>query len=307
MLFNSSQIEEIMSIINLQHILFVAMNVGIELLSDFELDLLRKAGFDIDEIKQSPFDEMFRWGLLSSALKEAQSKKVTYEQFKNFLLEQKPLSPVEEYALSFAKQQANSDIRGLGNKIQKETRQIIIEASQKQREKYEKIINTELTESIKNKRSITEMVSNIGHKTNDWSRDLGRIADYTMTQAYEEGRAQQIKNQYGDEALVYKKVFQSGCKKCVQLYLTKGVGSQPRLFKLSELQANGTNIGRKVDEWLPTVGPTHPHCRCMLVSVDPNYEWDETTQDFSKPKQFERKVQRKSKVKITIGEREYNV
>ena len=57
MLFNSSQIEEIMSIINLQHILFVAMNVGIELLSDFELDLLRKAGFDIDEIKQSPFDE----------------------------------------------------------------------------------------------------------------------------------------------------------------------------------------------------------------------------------------------------------
>ena len=45
----------------------------------------------------------------------------------------------------------------------------------------------------------------------------------------------------------------------------------------------------------------------MLVSVDPNYEWDETAQDFSKPKQFERKVQRKSKVKITIGEREYNV
>lgn len=312
MLLNQNQIQEINDIINLQHILFIAVNIGPEMLSDFELQQLKDANLLFPayfDSQQTPFDEMFRWGQLASSLKDKDAKKLNYQNFKDFLKKNKhiPFSQVERNALNLAKQQASLDVRGLGNRICKETHQLIINADNKLKSAYEKTISEKLVDNIKNRGSISELVSELGYKTSDWSRDFGRISDYVMTQAYEEGRAAHIKQQYGDDALVYKKVFETACKKCVQLYLTNGAGSEPRVFTITQLQNNGTNIGRKVDEWLPTVGPTHPHCRCMLMYVDSNYEWNPETQDFDKPKEFKRKVQRRSKVNIEIGDKRITV
>lgn len=304
-MFTANQIEELMSIINLQHVVFIAANIGADMLSDSELRILKQAGVSLEQLQNTPFEEMFQWGLLSMSIGNSKSKKLDYKKFKGFLQSQEnlPFTPVESKAIEVAKRQASSDIRGLGNRIQQQTGQLLIEADSAQRLSYEKDITEATVKNIKNRGSISNLVSDLGHKTGDWARDFGRISDYVMHQAFEEGRASQIRNQHGGDALVYKKVFQSACKKCVSLYLTKGVGSEPVLFKISELQSNGTNIGRKVADWKPVVGPTHPWCRCMLVHVDPNYEWSEEDGDFTKPKQYERKVQRRSRVKITVGNR----
>lgn len=48
------------------------------------------------------------------------------------------------------------------------------------------------------------------------------------------------------------------CNHCRRLYV--GPDGAPRIFRLAELEANGSNVGRKVGEWRPVVGPTHPHC-----------------------------------------------
>ena len=42
---------------------------------------------------------------------------------------------------------------------------------------------------------------------------------------------------------------------------------KPRIFLLSELEANGTNVGRKRRDWLPTVGAVHPWCREILLDI----------------------------------------
>lgn len=308
-MFTQNQIEQLMGIINMNHVLFIATQIGVEMLSDSELELLKQAGVNINEISDTPFDEMFRWGMLSNAIGNKRAKNLTYSQFKNFLSSSQylPLTEVEKVAKTVAKKQAASDLRGLGNRIIQQTNQVLIEADQNQRAQYEKIVTDESVKNIKNRGTISNLVSNLGHKTGDWARDFGRISDYVMHQAFEEGRAAQIKTQFGVESIVYKKVFQSACKSCVKLYLTDGFGSKPKVFKLTELQNNGTNIGRKVAEWKPVIGPTHPWCRCMLVYIDPNYEWDDETKDFNKPKQFERKVERTSRVRVNIGNQSIEV
>jgi hypothetical protein len=48
------------------------------------------------------------------------------------------------------------------------------------------------------------------------------------------------------------------CKHCKRLHI--GPDGQPRIFKLSDLEANGTNVGRKASEWKAVVGTVHPHC-----------------------------------------------
>ncbi|HNQ20263.1 MAG TPA: hypothetical protein PKI46_04285, partial [Bacteroidales bacterium] len=181
-MFTPNQIAEIMDIIRTQHILFIATQIGPEMLSDSEVSLLREIGFDVEQIGITPFEEIFRWGLLSMSIGDKKSKDLKYSKFKDFLKSGNylPLTPVEKTAIEVAQKQASSDIRGLGNRISQQTGQLLIESDQQQRLEYEKIITNETVSNIKNRGSISNLVSNLGHKTGDWARDFGRISDYVM-------------------------------------------------------------------------------------------------------------------------------
>lgn len=61
---------------------------------------------------------------------------------------------------------------------------------------------------------------------------------------------------------VYKKVVNDGslCQWCGRFY---GI-QEPKIYKLKELQANGSNYGKPKAQWKPTLNSTHPLCRCEL-------------------------------------------
>ncbi|NLY08559.1 MAG: hypothetical protein GXZ11_01455 [Tissierellia bacterium] len=63
----------------------------------------------------------------------------------------------------------------------------------------------------------------------------------------------------GAETRIFKQPNPDACKHCKRLYLEPN-GLTPRVFKLGELMANGTNIGKKVADWQATLGTLHPHC-----------------------------------------------
>lgn len=67
--------------------------------------------------------------------------------------------------------------------------------------------------------------------------------------------------------LVYKEVVKDDrlSPECRRLHLhTDG---SPRVYHLSTLIENGTNVGRTKSEWKVVVGGTHPGCRCLLRRV----------------------------------------
>jgi len=116
------------------------------------------------------------------------------------------------------------------------------------------------------------------------------------------GRAAQIKDALGENAKAYKHVFDEACSTCVRLYLTNGVGSQPKVFLINELMSNGSNIGRKKDDMKPVLGATHPWCRCELegMPLGDNHEWDADKKQFQ-IKLTPRQELLRSKIKITIS------
>lgn len=306
MIFTPRQIEEILKIIDKYHLIFTAQHVGFEVLSPNDKALLRGYGIDPDKLKKdSQLEHAFKFGLLSYSLSKQDAKKLDYPSFKRFLESGGfiPLNTRENDALNALKFHAYSDITGLGNKIKDNWNTTLIEADQKQRAKYEKIVQDEAERTIRNRESVRDMVSRLGHQTGDWSRDFGRISDYVLHSAFDHGRAMSIERDGGGSSLVYKDVYPGACKHCIQHYLTAGIGSQPKIFKLSELQANGTNVGRKVADWQPVIGPLHPWCRCTLERVPEGYKWNDETQSFSTPSEnYQRKVQRKSKIRVTVGD-----
>lgn len=103
-------------------------------------------------------------------------------------------------------------------------------------------------------------------------------------------------------------IWSGNCRFCINLYLTSGIGSEPKLFKVSELMANGTNIGRKTKDWKPTLLlPVHPNCRCLARRYMKGDIWDKETRMFKQPENYERKVVPKARVKIQVGDKVFNV
>lgn len=63
------------------------------------------------------------------------------------------------------------------------------------------------------------------------------------------------------ETLVFKRPTPRACKQCVKHYLEED-GVVPKVFKLSEILANGDNYKKKMVDWKPVWGTMHPNCHC---------------------------------------------
>jgi hypothetical protein len=168
---------------------------------------------------------------------------------------------------------------------------------------YEAVVKDEIERGVLERKSLGSIVSELGHRTENWAHDWGRIVDTEMNNIFQQGRAEVFEKEDGPDVLVYKQVYPGACRHCISKYLTNGIGSKPKVFKLSDLIANGTNIGRKVINWLATITGLHPFCRCHLNKVPKGYVWDEEKEMFNIPKDFKRKIDRKSKIIINVGDK----
>jgi hypothetical protein len=301
MIFTPNQTQDFLKIIEANHIFYGAMNIGDDVLTSMDKDLLRGYGIDIDKVKTdySPFEQSFYWGRLSGALSDLQAKKVTYSNFQNYLKSGQyiPLNQREKDMLDVAKNKTYMKIKDLGKNVASDSNNIILAEARR------KVIADSLEQGIKTGDSLKSIVSEIGHKTGDWQRNLGRIVDTEYNNIFQEGRAQQLIRDFGVEVEVYKQVYDGACRHCIRLYLTSGVGSQPIIFKLEDLIANGTNYGLKVVDWKAVVGSTHPHCRCNLYRKHPDKVWDDKKKEFVFPEEHEPMERKKNR--LMIGDQEF--
>jgi len=253
-----------MEIIDKHQSMFITTNIGPQYLSQYERQSLKNAGVDLEKFKDSrgKIDEAFAFGLLSSAISDNRAKSMNYKEFKKFMYSKNymPLTRKEEAAVDSLKHQITNDVRVLGGRIKGDVAKIITHEDLNLQSKLDTSIVEAGIKAVQMRGSVSDMISEIGHKTGAWDRDLGRIAEYVLHNAYEEGRASTLEREYGKDVFVYKDVYPGACKHCIAGYLTAGLGSKPRIFKLSELKSNGTNIGRKAADWKPTLGPLHPYC-----------------------------------------------
>ena len=311
MLFTLDQIQQITGIIDFHSSYLIFQVLGKESLSPFDKITLEQNGIDIASLvdKFPPYWQSYIFGRLTAQLNNYQAGKIEYNDFLKYIQRGQyiPLSNTEKQSYEIARQKSYGHIKGLGDKIKSQVNDIITEEVYRTREDYEKIIGDEIKRGVADRKSIQSIVSEIGHRTGEWNRDWGRIVETEMQDIFNRGRAEQIKNDKGSDVLVYKEVYPKACRHCIRLYLTNGVGSQPKLFSLQELEANGTNIGLKVNDWKPTISPCHPHCRCDLNYLPKDYVWDEEKKRFDVPKNYTPKVARTSKVKITVGDKVFEV
>lgn len=278
------QIEEVLKIVDRYTLTFIAQSVGTSVLSKDDKKVLKDAGIDLSKLKfhDSEVVQAFKFGLLSDAIGHSASKQMTYKQFKESLKSGTfiPLNKTETAMVQSLQYNTYSHVNKMGGNIKNDIRTGIVEVDRNGMARAGVVVRDAVKEAVEKRRSVSEVVSILGKKTEQWNRDLLKIAEYNMHEAFNRGRLSSMERTGAKK--IYFDVYPGACKHCIGAYLTGGFGSEPKVFSIAEIKANGTNIGKKAKDWLPTLGPVHPYCRCTVNEADEDYVWDPETRDFSK-------------------------
>ena len=311
MFLTVDQVQQLIKIIDGNQSIIIGQELGDKFLTDYDKQVLKNSGIDYENIykpSNSSIDLSFHFGMLAESIGALEAGKIDFESLKEYVSGGKylPITPLQRAALDSIKVQSFSSVKALNGRIFSDVNNILTNPSLQTQKQF---LVDELKEGIIDKKTIRQIANDISDKTGDWSRDFDRIIETASQNAFELGKASEMERKSeGTDPLVFKRVFDSACKYCVKAYLTNGVGSQPKIFKLSELKANGDNVGKKVAEWLPVLGAMHPYCRCSLVEYFKGFIWNPEQQSFSTADPNYLPVSKKYKpILVRIGEKEFYV
>lgn len=296
LLITPAQVRRLRRIIAAHHDAFVVemFGVGASGLEEDEVQALVNLGFLSEEaadgLIEDPVGDSFLTGMLVARLwdlamvdalqpgpgaaapdprPDDPAARLTYQDVADELARDPiPVGPVERLAMESARRDAGQYCRGLGNRVSEDLETIAIEADDEQRARLQGLIADETEIAIARRSTVDHLRSEIGHRTGDWSRDLERIAATELQNAYSNGKAAYVEDEHGADARVVKIPNSDACRQCKAHYLEPD--GRSRIFLLSELRANGSNVGRKVGDWKPTVEALHPWCHCAGPMVVPD-------------------------------------
>lgn len=173
-----------------------------------------------------------------------------------------PLGPLERQALAMARRSAATYVSRIADTAGHAVEETVLLAEKR-------AIASRIAESIATRTSFSRTVSNLfwDVKNLGVNRDWERVVRTEMQQSFHEGNLAAIREQdpRGDP-LVYKLVRDGACRDCLRIW-TEPDGA-PRLYALTEVERGGpNNAGRKRDQWVATIGPTHPNCSDAPLAV----------------------------------------
>lgn len=184
------------------------------------------------------------------------------------------ITEAEREAITILRDRIGQHVKGLGNKFDTAVGHIMVDADDKLRRRRLSKIQREVARGVDERTTAAEVAKRIRDATMDLKRDWLRVAHAEMHNAVEEAKAIVLAHRSPDrDPRVFKRPQPGACAFCILLYLKQDKVT-PRVFRLSELLANGTNVGRQArrpslsgrsrTQWKAVIGAVHPFCRCPL-------------------------------------------
>jgi hypothetical protein len=184
------------------------------------------------------------------------------------------MSPAESAGYERAVLRGGEYIRGLGNILHADLEQVVAEEWYKdqlvsvpdpvKRQRQLEILREELADTLATTRDARALARTLADRTGHYAHNWLRIATTEIQGAHNEGRVNHALRTYGDDAQIARVPESDACEYCRAAFAPDGT---PKVFKVSEIMGNGTNVGRTRKQWQPTVWPMHPNCRCDTITV----------------------------------------
>ncbi len=280
-MLTSSSVQSILDLIDESHLVFIAEVLGKDYLSDTEIKRLKKKGL-LRDVADDLIKEAYRFGVYSGRLPSKAPEEMKVGEFLRFMGGTNPALTFEErQIMDHAKNHIATHIRGLGNTFSKKVQAVLIDGDKRLRRTKMLQIRGIVSEGLSHRKTVKEITQNLKSLVGEQQRDWLRVAATEVNNAFQEGRLLSIaKTAGGKDPNVFKRPAADACPFCKLLYLEKD-GVTPKIFKLSTLIKNGSNVGRKAGRPHPKhtgykacVESTHPFCRCPLMHLPQGFGFD---------------------------------
>jgi predicted RNA-binding protein with PIN domain len=223
-------------------------------------------------LKKSELRGLIKEGLISEAEIELYTLKDIYVDSHADLLTAPSRKSVRDYSLNHIQASAGKYIDKFIQKAETDLTQVVENNLQQMRRQ---AVMGVLTEGA-GRKTAKKMAAEIRDKTKDLAKDWDRVVTTELAQATNLGAMDAIiennKGRTPNEIYVYKSGPHDNltCKWCSKFWFLRD-GETPKVYKLSELAANGSNVGKKTKDWKPTVDLTHPNGRHYLLELPINW------------------------------------
>lgn len=188
------------------------------------------------------------------------------------MLRRKSRKSVRNYTLKQIRRNAGQFIDKFVEKQSTELGSIVSNELLTHTHKMRDATKDELTQGLLNKRTNNEIARRLRKRTKDYGKDWDRVVTTELARAQNLGTFDAIVENNVDKKQTEIYVYKTGphdvktCKYCKKFWFLSDAVT-PKVYKLSELVANGSNMGKKAADWKATVDITHPNERHYLQEL----------------------------------------
>jgi len=262
-----AEIESIIEVIDSHSLALTYEALGPRVLTEEELTKLKARGLIRDSVRHLTADPA-ALGQLIALIPSSRAMRLTYDQV---LQATKKLTKtaVEKEAINYASDHAGEYIRGLRDRMVRDSRSEIIRRGMSA----QRAVQEGVKQAISDRKTISELKTTLFSILDDRERDWHRVAHTEMNTALQHGTYREIRSasDEGEDQLVYKLPNPDACPHCKRLYL-EADGMTPKKFRLKDLA--DSNFGRRAADWQPTIGSVHPYCACTLLVIPEGYDFE---------------------------------
>ena len=282
-----SQLAELARIIKQHTDLFLVSLLGTSVVSQDDIEELIKAGLIPPETDPKLFEYSYVLGKIKAMLTSDKYRSLTFDALKELAgvswHKMEPPSILEQFRIDASKAQAASGVQGIADDIKNGVfrdmeRQITGNLTERI---VRQGIRDEVVNALESRRTVLQLAYDIPRRLQSYNRDWLRVASTEMHAARCQGTVDAIRQKEGlyagfpeeqaDQRVVVSPTT-GACPECRRDYLD--LNQKPKIWKLSDLEANGTNIGVPKKLRKPVLPPHHPWCLCEVDYVPPGFDYD---------------------------------
>lgn len=268
MVTSKETILKIREIINKHYNRLVLSTLGFNQLSEKELKELEDAGYDVSN-KDSLLSIAYNHNFINTPIDDISPKSVGEMKSQQSVKGLKPAGQANDYAVESLNDSTKQWIEKLKLDVATRVETVIRQNNDVYRLDALKDLNrTDFADELMKESTLGKVKQKLQDTSKDANRDWLRVALTEVSNAVGIGSVDRIvtenKDKPSSEVFVFRITVKDAktCKWCKLFYNDT---SGPALYKLETLLDNGSNYGKKPDEWQPVVGSTHPNTRTSQV------------------------------------------
>lgn len=262
-------IEAIRRIVAKHYNRLIVSVLGRDKLAEEDLKILRDAGFDVSN-NDSLLSLVYYHNFINHPIDAESPKNIQEMESQQGVRGLKPEGEANQYTVDSTNDKMKQYIEKMKLDIATRVEGLIRDNNDSYKMDSLRNMNRtdELDELVKES-TIGKLRQKLRDTSHDANRDWTRIAVTEMSNAIGVASVDRIvtdnRNSELDEVYVYRVIVKDErtCKYCRRFYQDED--GSPKVYKLSTLLGNGSNYGKKRDDWTAVAGATHPNERCSQV------------------------------------------